>query len=40
MSVIDFPGKNHLGHLQRIVVSHAAAFNDCLFDPQLLCQLS
>jgi hypothetical protein len=30
---VDFAGKNHLGHLQRIVVGHAAAFDDCLFTP-------
>ncbi len=29
---VDFSGKNHLGHLQRGVVSHAAAFDDRLLD--------
>src|SRR5262245_34777580 len=27
---VDFPGKDHFGHLQRLVISDATAFNDGL----------
>ena len=37
---VDLAGKDHLGHLQRIVVGHPAAFDDGLFDSHFRCQFS
>ncbi len=37
---IDLSGEDHLRHFERGVVSDAAAFDDRLFDAELLCQLA